>query len=118
MKPYVKGNKNDYNDAEAICEAVSRPNMRFVAVKSVAQQDLQMLHRVRERSIKARTALVNQIRGLLSEYGMVLPTGIHRLRPALPRLIETEPLTPLEREVFTQLYEELVPLDQQVMKCE
>src|SRR5918911_15068 len=77
VKPYVKGNKNDSNDAEAICEAVSRPNMRFVAVKSVAQQDLQMLHRVRERCIKARTALVNQIRGLLSEYGIVLPIGVH-----------------------------------------
>ena len=118
VKPYVKGNKNDYNDAEAICEAVSRPNMRFVAVKSVAQQDLQMLHRVRERCIKARTALVNQIRGLLSEYGIVLPTGIHQLRQALPRLVETETLTPLGREVFTQLYEELVAIDQQVENCE
>jgi transposase len=118
VKPYVKGNKNDYNDAEAICEAVSRPNMRFVAVKSVAQQDLQMLHRVRERCIKARTALVNQIRGLLSEYGIVLPTGVHRLRQALPQLVETESLTPLGREVFPQLYEELVTVDEQVTKCE
>jgi transposase len=118
VKPYLKGNKNDANDAEAICEAVSRPTMRFVAVKSVAHQDLQMLHRVRERCIKARTALVNQIRGLLSEYGIVLPTGIHRLRQALPQLLETETLTPLGREVFTQLYEELVALDQQVGNCE
>ena len=85
MKPYVKGNKNDSNDAEAICEAVSRPNLRFVAVKSVAQQDLQMLHRVRERGIKARTALVNQLRGVLSEYGIVLPIGMPRLRQALPQ---------------------------------
>ena len=60
VKPYVKGNKNDYNDAEAICEAVSRPNMRFVAVKSVVQQDLQMLHRVRERCIKTRTDRLSQ----------------------------------------------------------
>ena len=118
VKPYVKGNKNDSNDAEAICEAVSRPNMRFVAGKSVAQQDLQMLHRVRERCIKTRTALVNQIRGLLSEYGIVLPTGIHRLRQALPQLVESETLTPLEREVFTQLYEELVAVDGHVTKCE
>jgi len=66
VKPYGKGNKNDANEAEAMCEAVSRPNRRFVAGKSVAQQDLQMLHRVRERCIKTRTALVNQIRGLLS----------------------------------------------------
>lgn len=63
VKPYVKGNKKDDNDAEAICEAVSRPQMRFVALKTVAQQDLPRLHRVRERCIKARTALVNQIRG-------------------------------------------------------
>ena len=118
VKPYVKGNKNDANDAEAICEAVSRPNMRFVAVKTVAQQDLQMLHRVRERCIKARTALVNQIRGLLSEYGIVFPIGIHRRRQALPQLLETETLTPLGREVFTQLYEELVAVDEQVAKCE
>ena len=118
VKPYVKGNKNDSNDAEAICEAVSRPHMRFVAVKSVVQQDLQMLHRVRERCIKARTALGNQIRGLLSEYGIVLPTGIHRLRQALPQLVETETLTPLGREVFTQLYEELVTIDQQIETCE
>jgi transposase len=118
VKPYVKGNKNDSNDAEAICEAVSRPNMRFVAVKTVAQQDLQMLHRVRQRCIKARTALVNQIRGLLSEYGIVLPTGIHRLRQALPQLVESETLTPLGQEVFRQLYEEMVTVDEQVMKCE
>jgi len=118
VKPYVKGNKNDSNDAEAICEAVSRPNMRFVAVKSVEQQDLQMLHRVRERCIKARTALANQIRGLLSEYGIVLPIGIHRLRQALPGLLDAEALTPLGREVFSQLYEQLVALDQQVKSCE
>ncbi len=66
VKPYVKGNKNDANDAEAICEAVSRPHLRVVAVKSVAQQELQMLH-LRERGIKARTAVVKQRRGLLSE---------------------------------------------------
>jgi transposase len=118
VKPFVKGNKNDYNDAEAICEAVSRPHMRFVAVKSVEQQDLQLLHRVRERCIKARTALANQIRGLLTEYGIVIPIGIHRLRQALPGLLETGTLTPLGREVFTHLYEELVGLDQQVASCE
>jgi transposase len=103
VKPYVKGNKNDSHDAEAICEAVSRPHLRVVAVKTVAQQDLQMLHRVRERCIKARTALVNQSRGLLSEYGIVLPTGVPRLRHALPQVVDTETLTPLGREVFTQL---------------
>ena len=118
VKPYVKGNKTDSNDAEAICEAVSRPNMRFVAVKTVAQQDLQMLHRVRERCIKARTALVNQIRGLLSEYGIVLPTGIHRLRQALPQLVESATLTPLGQEVFRQLDEEMVTVEEQVTQGE
>ena len=118
MKPYVKGNKHGSNDAEAIGEAVSRPNMRFVAVKSVAQQDLHMLHRVRERGLKARTALVNQLRGVLSEYGIVLPIGMPRLRQALPQVVETETLTPLGREVFPQLYEELVAIDEQVAKCE
>ena len=69
VKPYRKGNKNDPNDAEAICEAVSRPSMRFVPIKSVAQQDLQALHRVRELLLKSRTALVNQVRGLLASMG-------------------------------------------------
>ena len=64
VKPFVKGNKNDYNDAEAICEAMIRPTMRFVGIKTQAQQDILMLHRVRENRVKQRTALVNQIRGL------------------------------------------------------
>ena len=74
VKPYVQGNKNDSNDAAAICEAVSRPPRRFVPIKSIAQQDIQALPRMRERQIKWRTALVKQIRGLLSEYGIVMPT--------------------------------------------
>src|SRR5919199_4721494 len=69
VKPYRKANKNDLRDAEAIAEAMTRPTMRFVAVKSVDQQDLQALHRVRERLMKARTALINETRGLLHEYG-------------------------------------------------
>lgn len=67
VKPYIQGNKNDPNDAAGICEAVGRPHMRFVPIKSVDQQDMQALHRIRERQIKGRTALVNQIRGLLAE---------------------------------------------------
>jgi transposase len=88
VKPYVQGNKNDYNDAAAICEAVSRPHMRFVPIKSVAQQDIQALHRIRERQIKLRTALVNQIRGLLSAYGIVMPTGVTQVRHKLPSILE------------------------------
>ena len=71
VKPYVKSNKNDEKDAEAICEAVARPNMRFVQIKQPEQQDMQCLHRIRSKCIKNRTALANQIRGLLSEYGIV-----------------------------------------------
>lgn len=88
VKPYVKSNKNDANDAEAICEAVGRPNMRFVQIKSVAQQDIQALHRVRSELVRHRTAKVNQIRGLLAEYGIVLAQGVTQVRRALPVLIE------------------------------
>jgi transposase len=73
VKPYVKSNKNDTNDAEAVCEAMSRPNMRFVAVKSVQQQDIQATHRIRSELIGQRTAKANQIRGLVAEYGLVAP---------------------------------------------
>jgi transposase len=77
VKASVKSPKNDARDAEAICEAVTRPTMHFVPIKRVEQQDLQALHRVRERLIKARTASVNEIRGLLSEYGMILPQEVN-----------------------------------------
>jgi len=84
--PYRKGNKNDPNDAEAICEAVSRPSMRFVPIKNEEQQDLQALHRVREQLVKNRTALANQIRGLLRERGVVVAQAIARLRMLDERL--------------------------------
>jgi transposase len=80
VRPYRKNPKNDGDDAEAICEAVSRPNMRFVPVKSVAQQAVLTVHRVRERLAGNRTALVHQMRGLLAEYGIVVPQGLARLR--------------------------------------
>ena len=73
VKPYVKSNKNDAKDAEAICEAMSRPNMRFVTVKSVEQQDIQATHRIRAELITQRTAKANQIRGLVAEYGLIAP---------------------------------------------
>ena len=82
VKPYVKTNKNDAADAEAICEAVTRPNMRFVPIKSVEQQAVLSLHRVRQGFVKARTAQANQIRGLLGEFGLVIPQGIVAHRPA------------------------------------
>jgi transposase len=87
VRPYVQRQKNDANDAAGICEAVSRPHMRCVPIKSVEQQDIQALHRIRERQIRARTALVNQIRGLLAEYGMVIPQGVAKVRQALPAML-------------------------------
>jgi transposase len=75
VKPYVKSNKNDMADAEAICEAVQRPNMRFVPIKSIEQQDILSIHRAREQVVRHRTAQGNQIRGLLMEYGLVIPKG-------------------------------------------
>ena len=91
VKPYVKGNKNDSRDAEAICEAVSRPHMRFVPLKTVESQDLPASHRRRSRLIKERPALSNQIRGLLAERGMGMAQGSTRVRKQLP-LILTKPL--------------------------
>ncbi len=88
VKPYVKTNKNDAADAEAICEAVARPNMRFVPIKSVEQQTVLSLHRVRQGFVKARTAQSNQIRGLLSEFGLILPQGITNVRKRLPALLD------------------------------
>ena len=88
VKPYVKGSKNDQNDAEAICEAVGRPNMHFVAVKTAQQQDIQAIHRIRQRLITQRTAKANQTRGLLAEYGIIVPQGINRLRKQLPFILE------------------------------
>ena len=114
VKPYVKGNKNDYNDAEAIAEAAQRPNMRFVPIKSVEQQDVQNFHRQRERIKKERTALVNQIRGLLAEYGVVINQGVAAVRNGLPEILEDAEngLTARSRELFAELLEELWALDQ------
>ena len=88
VKPYVKSNKNDATDAEAVCEAMSRPNMRFVAVKTVEQQDIQAAHRIRSALIGQRTGKANQIRGLVAEYGLVAPQQLTRLRVAIPAWLE------------------------------
>lgn len=116
VKPYVKSNKNDANDAEAICEAVSRPQMRFVPAKSIEQQDIQSLHRVRSRLVSSRTQLACQVRGLLAEYGIVLPERIGQLRRGLPRILENaeNELTALSRRLFSSLYEELTELDEKI----
>lgn len=116
VKPYVRTNKNDYNDAEAICEAVSRPNMRFVPIKDIVQQDIQSLHRVRERLVRDRTALVNQTRGMLREYGVFLPEGIRPFRSQIPEVLEDaqNELTPLAREITADQYARLRELDQRI----
>jgi transposase len=116
VKAYLKSPKNDARDAEAICEAMTRPTMRFVPIKQLEQQDLQALHRVRERLVKARTALVNEIRGLLSEYGIVLPQGMTKFRTAIARQLEDAQaqLTSLSTEVFWHLYEEFLALEKRV----
>jgi len=113
VKPYVRGNKNDYNDALAIAEAVIRPEMRFVAVKTPEQQDIQALHRLRERRLQERTALCNQLRGLLAEYGLILPKGINVLRRRLPELLEDgeNGLSDLFRRLLAQSYQQLQELD-------
>lgn len=116
VKPYVKSNKNDANDAEAICEAVGRPNMRFVAIKTLAQQDIQALHRIRSELIQQRTAKVNQIRGLLAEYGIVVERRVEVLRHALPQLLEDAEngLTADFRKLLEGLKQDLVMLDDRV----
>jgi len=110
VKPYVKSNKSDAADAVAICEAVQRPSMRFVPAKSIEQQDLQSLHRIRSQAVARRTAQANQIRGLLMEYGLVLPRGIAYIRKAIPSILEDaeNELTVLFRELLADLYREMV----------
>ncbi len=116
VKPYVKSNKNDANDAEAICEAMSRPNMRFVEVKSVEQQDIQATHRVRSELISHRTAKGNQIRGLVSEYGLVAVQQMQALRMAIPQWLEDgdNGLTFRFRSLLNGLWEDLKALDHRV----
>jgi transposase len=116
VKAYVKSPKNDARDAEAICEAVTRPTMRFVPIKRVEQQDLQALHRIRERLITARTALVNEIRGLLNEYGIVLPQSLAKFRALIVDKLEADQakLTALSTEVFWHLYDEFLAVEKRL----
>jgi transposase len=116
VKPYVKSQKNDANDAEAICEAAGRPNMRFVTAKTVAQQNMQAVHRIRSELVRQRTAKTNQIRGLLAEYGVIVPVGINALRRALPEIQEEAEngLSGLFRRLLDGLHADLVELDRRV----
>lgn len=120
VKPYVKTNKNDALDAEAICEAVARPNMRFVPLKSPEQQAVLSLHTARESFVHARTAQANQIRGLLLEFGLAVPQGIHHLYQRVPELIEDASyvLPGRFRMLVDRLLQHLKDLDRQVRELE
>lgn len=120
VKPYVKTNKNDAADAEAICEAVTRPNMRFVPIKNVEQQSVLALHTVRQGFVKARTAQANQIRGLLSEFGLIIPQGIGHIATRVPELLEdaSNELPGAFRLLAQRLLDHLKELDTQVEELE
>ncbi|MFB3104916.1 MAG: IS110 family transposase, partial [Pseudomonadales bacterium] len=116
VKPYVKSNKSDAKDAEAICEAMSRPNMRFVTVKRVEQQDIQATHRIRAELMTQRTAKANQIRGLVAEYGLVAPKHLSSLRAAIPCWLEDAEngLTADFRALLQGVWKDLLQLDDRV----
>lgn len=114
VKPFVRGSKNDAVDAEAIFDAASRPTMRFVPVKTEAQQDLQSIHRARDRLITQRTALINHLRGLLAEYGLVYPKGAALLVSRVRTGLSEASLSPMARETFEALIEELETLEARI----
>jgi len=116
VKSFVVGNKNDFNDAAGIFDAVTRPNKRTVAIKTIAQQDIQLVHTVRQGLVGKRTALVNQIRGLLSERGIIIPKSINQVRKQLPLILEDaeNDLSHLSREIFAEQYTKLAVLDQEI----
>jgi transposase len=120
VKPYVKTNKNDARDAEAICEAVGRANMRFVSIKTPEQQALLALHRARQGFVRARTAQGNQIRGLLAELGFAIPKGMVYLERQVPEILEDAEngLPGMSRELFARLLEHLRHLDAQAHALE
>ena len=120
VKPYVKSNKNDRNDAEAICEAMSRPSMRFVEVKGVEQQDIQAVHRIRAELVGQRTAKANQLRGLVAEYGLVAPKQLSHLRRAIAHWLEDAEngLTQRLRRLLAGLREDLAEFDRRVAELD
>ncbi len=116
VKPFVRGNKNDANDAVAIGEASLRPNMKFVRVKTLEQQDIQSLHRIRERFVSHRTRISNQTRGLLSEYGLVARQGFKALKVLIQEALESETLSALFKEELASIYEEIMDLAERLKR--
>ena len=116
VKPYVKSQKNDTIDAEAIAEAVTRPTMRFTQVRTVEQVDLQALHRIRDQLVSSRTRLINQVRAFCLEYGVAIRQGAGVFRLDLPRVLadETNDLSPAMRRMLTELFEDVVGLDRRI----
>lgn len=116
VKPYVKSNKTDRNDAEAIAEAIMRPGINFVPIKNLEQQDMQLVHRVREMAVKQRTMLANQMRGLLAEYGVILAKGLSQVRKKFVLLLSDEKseLTERSKKIFHELYERFLSLDEEI----
>jgi transposase len=117
VKPFVQGNKNDYNDARAIAEAVNRPRMSFVAVKTEEEHDIQAVHRIRSQCLRDRTALSNSTRGLLGEYGISFSKGLAALRRRIPELLEDaeNSLSFRFRNILARRYEQLVELDEHIV---
>jgi len=120
VKPYVKRNKNDAADAEAICEAVTRPNMRFVAVKSTEQQSVLMVHRMRELLVRQRTMLVNAIRAHMAEFGIVAPLGIPRVKELLAVIADGDDdrIPPLARSCLAALARQFMSLHEEIAIAE
>ena len=120
VKPFVKTNKNDANDALAIVEAASRPSMNYVPIKQVEQQDIQSIHRIRTRIVKNRTALINEIRGLCLEYGIVVMPGAATLKSSLCTIIAdgANELTCTSRESMQDLYDELADIEIRLKKLD
>src|SRR6201990_2486013 len=116
VRPYSKGQKNDFNDAEAIAEAVQRPTMKFVATKTAEQLDLQALHRVRERLVSERTGIINQIRAFLLERGIAVRQGLHFLRAELPGILakRIDALSPRMLHVIEDLAGDWRRLDERI----
>lgn len=118
VKPYVKTNKNDQADAEAICKAGSRPNMRFVPIKSIEQQNILSIHRIRERLVKNRTALSNEIRGLLHEFGFIIPQGVNKVTAKLTEILDEGKLSGMSYQTFSELKEEFLDNDKKIKELE
>jgi len=120
VKPFVKGNKNDRNDAFAITEAARRPNLRCVEPRTLVQTDMIQVHRVLDRMIRQRTALISQIRGFLSEYGIVVSRGKEKLLAAMPDLLEDADngLTPSSRALYQALYDDWQQMNESIGRIE